>query len=98
MTDLGRLSDAPDFKASYPAAPVRIINAILCHVRWRRPCGGFTTALLSNDLSAVLRADKDSLAGIKDLVMFVHNEVPAQCWGSPEKVSAWLAAYPSQTE
>ena len=80
-----------DFKVVYPAAPTRIIDAILGHVD-RRRCGSFTTALLSNNLSAILRADKESLAGIKDLVRFIYNEIPAECWGSPEKVSAWLEA------
>ena len=78
------------FVSNYPMAPVSIIKAVLGHARDRRPCGSYTTALLSNQLSAVCLADKESLAGIKDLVMFIYNEIPAECWGSPEKVRAWL--------
>jgi hypothetical protein len=46
---------------------------------------------LENNLTeAVFRADDKSLAGLKDIVFFVHWEIPHACHGSKEKVDAWL--------
>jgi hypothetical protein len=30
------------------------------------------------------------LAAIRQIVIYVHNAMPSACWGSPEKVEAWL--------
>lgn len=58
----------------------------------RAPVGSFLTAVLGNDLhEAVARADVDSMAALKDIGFYLHWEMPPKCWGSPEKVAAWLA-------
>jgi hypothetical protein len=47
--------------------------------------------VLCNDLrSAVGRADDGNRAALADIVMFLHWEVPGRCWGSSERVAAWL--------
>lgn len=52
--------------------------------------GSFLRAVLANDLhEAVVHADRDSLAGIRSLVLFVYNELPSQAWGSAEKCKKW---------
>ena len=62
-------------------------------VRWgnkETPVGDFLTAFLSNKLTeAIARADENSLAAFRHIMLFVHNEMPSQCHGSPEKVKAW---------
>lgn len=64
--------------------------------RWVKdacPMGSFVNAVLENDLiQAIGRADEDALDNLKEIVKYLYNEVPAQCWGSKEKVSAWRKA------
>lgn len=52
--------------------------------------GGFLTAVLCNDLfRAVSAADPYNIVALKDICMFVYNEMPAKCWGSAERMRAW---------
>ena len=52
--------------------------------------GGFLTAVLCNDLfRAVATADSWNIHHIKDICMFVYNEMPAKAWGSAERMRAW---------
>lgn len=56
--------------------------------------GGFLFAVLTNDLKeAVSRADHINLQRIPDIVKFLYNEAPGPCWGSREKVAAWMAQF-----
>ncbi len=62
-------------------------------VRWGKQetlVGDFLTSFLSNNLmTAIAKADKDSLAAFRNIMLFVHNELPSQCHGSLKKVEAW---------
>lgn len=54
--------------------------------------GSFLTAVLSNDLrEAFARADDENAAHMHNWVKFFYNYAPSGCWGSPEKVQAWMA-------
>jgi hypothetical protein len=54
------------------------------------PVGGFLTAVLENNLSEALgRADEQNLQTIFHIVAYVYNELPSECWGSPDKVFKW---------
>ena len=73
--------------------PDGIRDAIDNYVEHRWHPGGFTTAVLENDLrGAIGRADTFSMDALKDIVMYCHWEIPGDCWGSPEAVRAWLEA------
>ena len=53
--------------------------------------GGFLTAVLENDLKeAVSRADDINMINIPAYVGYLYNEAPSGCYGSPEKVKAWI--------
>ena len=53
--------------------------------------GGFMTAVLENNLKeAVGRADCENIRVIPAYVNYLYNYAPADCWGSCEKVDAWL--------
>ena len=53
--------------------------------------GGFLMSVLSNDLSgAVAHADAANRYRLFDIVKFLNGDVPDACWGSPEKVRAWM--------
>ena len=52
--------------------------------------GGFLDALLKNDLRrTVIRADPQNAECLSVWIRFLINHAPSQCWGSPDKVSAW---------
>jgi hypothetical protein len=56
------------------------------------PTGHFLEALLSNDLrETYARADDENGRHVRDYVMWLYNEAPCGCWGSPEKYRDWLA-------
>ena len=73
--------------------PTRTKDAIDRYVEAHRPVGGFLAAVLSNDLAySFWRADQENRANLFDIVVYCWNEIPAPCWGSPQKVKAWLQA------
>ena len=55
-------------------------------------------AILSNDLfDAVSYCDDMTIENLAKIVRFFHNYTPSFCWGTKEKVDAWLdgeAGYP----
>jgi len=76
----------------YPTAPIHILDAITDYADNHTPHGHFVTAVLENNLmEAIFRADPNSLAGLKDIVRFVYEEIPLSSHGSVKKVNAWLA-------
>ncbi len=53
--------------------------------------GSFLRAVLRNDfMSAVFQADDENVLRLREICLFVHNEIPNGCWGSPERVEAWV--------
>ena len=61
------------------------------YVNHRIPTGAFLEAVLSNDLKGAFgRADEDNRRDLFEIVSYCYNEIPGDCWGSPERVSAWL--------
>jgi hypothetical protein len=53
--------------------------------------GSFLTAVLENDLAgAVGQADWQNIEVLPAIVAFVYRNLPSPCWGSKDKVEAWL--------
>ena len=53
--------------------------------------GDFLLAVLKNDFNmAVAHADDENAVNLKAYMGYLNNEAPGNCWGSPEKVKAWL--------
>lgn len=53
--------------------------------------GKFLLAVLVGDLFAAVRhADDDSMAGLKPIVMFLFNSVPANAFGNVEASYHWV--------
>ena len=68
-----------------------LINAVKDYRDNRHERGSFVMAVLENNLhAAIQRADGTSWDSIRQLVEYVYWEMPADCWGSAEAVSAWL--------
>ena len=62
------------------------------YVNDKIPTGGFLEAVLSNDLKeACMRADDVNQKIIFNIVKYIYNELPAICWGSPQRVNRWLS-------
>ena len=52
--------------------------------------GDFLVSVLTNDLfGAVARADSMNIHALKDICMFVYNELPSNAWGTRAKVEAF---------
>lgn len=52
----------------------------------------FLEAIVCNNLSeACAHADENNKRRLHVYVSFFYNHTPSNCWGSPEKVRAWLS-------
>lgn len=61
--------------------------------------GSFIRAVLENDLlMAGGVADPYNRAALCDTVQWCFNNLPRACWGSKEKVKAWLERHSNRKE
>lgn len=71
--------------------PPHMRAALLRYTKDHIEPGSFLRAVLENNLKeAVARADGINRHRLIDYVTYLYNEAPSACWGSPEKVQAWL--------
>jgi len=76
---------------TYARIKPEILQSLLDYGHFHVPTGGFLEAVLCNDLhGACSQADDDNLPELPNIVKFCYNELRGDCWGSPEKVKAWL--------
>lgn len=90
---IGHLENGDESRARLllTGAPLEVGAALIRYCEYGVETGGFLKALLSNDLSETFgRATPESAAAVPQLVAWVYNEAPGQCWGSPAKVAAWI--------
>jgi hypothetical protein len=71
------------------------------YVSLQVPPNSFVRAVLENDLRAALaqaagEKHPPTLEELQAVVRYCHWEISGSCWGSKEKVAAWLAAEPSK--
>ncbi|HRR29658.1 MAG TPA: hypothetical protein P5270_09905 [Victivallales bacterium] len=53
--------------------------------------GSFLEAVLRNDLKEAMgRADVFNRRKVFEYVQWLYNKAPSDCWGSNDKVDAWL--------
>jgi hypothetical protein len=72
--------------------PVSLHDGLVRYFIHRIRPGSFLNAVLENDMAqSVLRADPGNFLALPRLVRLLHNEVPAPSWGTPEKVTLWIA-------
>ena len=77
----------------YERLPAGLRGGMERYIEHGVPPGHFLTAVLTNDLrGACERADDVNRHLLWEIVGWLYNEAPAPCWGSPTKVSTWLAA------
>lgn len=74
--------------------PNHIRDGIKNYIENGIPNGSFVTAILANDLrEACGRADAWNSRALVTIVSWFWNFAPSPCWGSQEKVTAWLAKF-----
>ena len=78
-------------KPFYTTIPQSTIDSLIRYAEKGTPTGGFLWGVLTNNFSeAVGRADNGNRAALYEIHLFVYNEMPADSWGSPQKVNAWI--------
>lgn len=66
-------------------------NSLNAYVNDKVPPGGFLYAVLCNDLTnAVIKADERNMRQLREIILYVYNDLPSSCWGSEEIVKTWL--------
>ncbi len=71
--------------------PDHMLEGIERYIDHGIPPGHFLTAIITNNLrEAVGRADDDNVQIIPAYVGYFYNEAPSACWGSIEKMNAWI--------
>jgi hypothetical protein len=71
--------------------PATTISTLTDYVLEHIPTGPFLEAVLSNDLAkACATADHDNRAALFEIVLWINNNAPIACWGTPEKYKAWI--------
>lgn len=71
--------------------PEYTIHGIKRYVEYGEQPGHFLTAVLTNNLhEAVNRGDNENQAALAGIVKILVNYAPSNCWGSVEKVQAYM--------
>jgi hypothetical protein len=77
--------------ANWRAIPDYMREGIARYIDHGIKPGDFLTAVISNDLKGAFRqADDTNVKIIGEYVRFFYAWAPPQCWGSPEKMQAWM--------
>lgn len=66
-----------------------VIQSLIDYVEQRQPTGDFLQAVLSNDLSDSVSRN-DGQTNLKELVKWIYNNAPSNCWGSREAYKQWI--------
>ncbi len=91
QADLGQVQPV-DHYGNYSLIRDEMLKGINRFVLLHEKKGHFLMGVLSNDLKeSFARADGGNLKPLHEIVRYCYNEIPSVCWGSPEKVKAWLA-------
>ena len=68
-----------------------ILEGLRQYVDNHVPTGSFLQAVLENNLTEAFgRADEENRRNLFEIVQFCYHKLPLECWGSKEKVEAWL--------
>jgi len=86
-----KYSDTDMKDANWDMIPQHLKRGIHNYIIYGYPVGGFLTAVFRNDLrGAVMRADRESLAGLDNILKFFHWYAPLGCIGSIEIHMEWI--------
>lgn len=75
----------------YEKIPQQTMDSLKDYVCEHRTPGSFLYAVLCNDLhKSFFLADDDNRTSLFTLVQYIYVNLPSRCWGSKEKVEAYL--------
>jgi hypothetical protein len=78
---------------AFERVPVHMREGLRLYVDEHIEPGSFLRAVLENNLSlSFQRADSINRYALFDIVSYLYNWCPMDCWGSPERVEKWLKA------
>lgn len=79
---------------SFSYVPEHTRSTLVNYIEKGIPPGSFVQAVLENDLEGAFgRADHINAQYIGQIVAWLYNFAPSPCWGSVEKVNAWLKQF-----
>ena len=79
--------------------PEYMMSGIIRYVNYGVEPGSFLTAVISNNLSeAVGQADDNNMPNLPAYMSYFYNETPSPCWGSKEKMKAWMDSFHVKTD
>lgn len=77
--------------------PPRTLETINDYIEKGWEPGDFVRAVLENNLARSFAcADIHNRAAMFDIVKHVWNTIPANAWGSPQRVEAWIKSIKEQ--
>lgn len=83
-------------RLKYPDLPERMLLSVERYVNQGIPTGGFLEAVLSNSfVEAVSRADSTNQSLLREYALMLYNDLPPDCWGSPEIYNDWIKSFKS---
>lgn len=65
-------------------------ESIRLYIEHRCDPGAGWRMILAHDLWAVLYCDAETVRGMREICLWLHNYAPSACHGSRERVEAWL--------
>lgn len=75
----------------YSILPAHMREPMRLYIEHGVTPGSFTQCVLANDLMGALgRADDTNRERIFDICRFLYNEAPAACYGSTDRMFAWI--------
>lgn len=88
---LTKYSDVEMFPGQYDRIPEETRQMLAAYVLDRVPPSHFFNALFTNNLMETCGcAGEKNMAALKDIVTWIYNKAPRDCWGSQKKVDDWL--------
>jgi hypothetical protein len=76
----------------YGGLPAHMQDGMRLYIERGIPPGSFQRAVLSNDLmEAFRRADDVNSHAMRSYAVFLANQAPCGCFGSPDHVKEWVA-------
>ena len=79
-------------QADWSLIPDHMIGGLRRYIENGVEPGGFLKALLGNDLKETFhRADDGNRRRVFEYLSFLYNYAPSDCWGSRDRVNAWMA-------
>ena len=71
-----------------------MMESINLYVEHGAKPGSFLTSVICNDLKlTVMNADDINISNIPAFVEYFYNHTPASCWGSEDKMKAWIESF-----